>query len=74
LLFGQIISGMLITALACWLFLISGTALYAYVDPGTFGSIGQIIFVIVNLAMLVVATCFRPIKSLLVRIKRLIGK
>lgn len=65
---------MLLTALVFCLFFIPGTVLYAYVDPSAFGSIGQIIFVILNLAMLVVVTCFRSIKTLWVRIKRLISK
>ena len=70
----MIISDMLVAALTSCLFFISGTAAHAYVDPSAFGSIGQIIFVVFNLAMLVVATCFNSIKTLVGRIRRLIRK
>ena len=50
------------------------TPLHAYVDPGSLGTVSQIIFVILNVALIFALTCFRHIKSLFNKLKRLFHK
>jgi hypothetical protein len=55
----------LLIVLSSWV-----STLHAYIDPGAFGTVSQIIFIILNVLLLAIATFFKSIKSLIHKIKR----
>ena len=50
------------------------TTLHAYVDPSSFGTISQVLFVILNGVALLVAAFFKQVRSLVRKIMHLVHK